>query len=41
MLARGLLMGLSWDALGELYPQGHEFAMNKGFVRPQISALTI
>ena len=29
-VAHGLLMGLSWDALGELYPQGHEFAMKKG-----------
>jgi len=29
-VAHGLLMGLSWDALGELYPQDHEFAMKKG-----------
>ena len=26
-VAHGLLMGLSWDALGELYLQGYEFAM--------------
>ena len=26
-VAHGLLMGLSWDALCELYLQGHEFAM--------------
>ena len=36
IFAHGLLIGLSWDALGELYPQSHELTMNKGFVRPHL-----
>ena len=43
MLAHGLLMGLSWDALGELSLQGHEFAMKKAvyasFLFPLSSSL--
>ena len=34
-------MGLSWDALGEPYLQGLEFAMNKGFVLLQPSAISL